>query len=143
MGKGDRDSQFRQAVGLCERVLEFDSSHAGAMGLLGRCYQDGLGLELCRLTALGLLEKAVKINEAVLGPGHPNTVDSLNNLAGLHRDMGNHKAALPLVTRVLEIREAVLGPRHPDTATSLYNLAGLHHDMGNHKAAISTVHEGT
>ncbi len=61
-GYGDRGSQFRQADGLCQRVVELDSSHAGAIGLLGQCYQDGLGLELCKRTALGLLEKAMKIN---------------------------------------------------------------------------------
>ena len=128
-GKGDRDSQFRQAVGLCQRVMELDSTHAGATGLLGRCYQDGLGLELCKRTALGLLEKAMKINEAVLGPHHPNTATSLNNLATLHHNMGNHKLTIRLFTRALEIREAVLGPRHPDTASSLNNLAMLHHKL--------------
>ena len=64
-GTGDRDSQFRQAVDLCQRVMELDSTHARAIGLLGRCYQDGLGLELCNRTALRLLEKAMQINEAV------------------------------------------------------------------------------
>ena len=100
-GKGDRDSQFRQAVGLFQRVMELDSSHAGAIGLLGRCYQDGLGLELCKRRALGLLEKAMKITEDASGPGHPNTAGSLNNLALLQQDMGNHKAALPLLKRAL------------------------------------------
>ena len=65
-GKGDRDSLFHQAVGLCQRVMELDSTHARAIGLLGRCYLDGLGLELCKRTALGLLEKAMKIYGAVL-----------------------------------------------------------------------------
>ena len=68
---------------------------------------------------------ALEISEAVLGPRHPNTATSLNNLATLHRHMGNHKAALPLYTRALEIREAVLGPRHPDTASSLNDLVEL------------------
>ena len=117
-------------------MIELDSAHAGAIGLLGLCYKDGLGLERCKRTALGLLEKAMKINEAVLGPHHPHTAESLNNLATLHQAMGNHKAALPLLTRALEIREAVLGPRHPDTAESLNNLATLHQYMGNHKAAL-------
>ena len=121
---------------VCQRVMELDSTHARAIGLLGRCYKDGLGLELCKRTALGLLEKAMKINEAVLGPHHPHMAQSLSNLAMLHKDMGNHKAARPLLTRALEIREAVLGPRHPDTAQSLNNLATLHQAMGNHKAAL-------
>ena len=31
-------------------------------------YKDGLGLELCKRTALGLYEKAMTINEVLLGP---------------------------------------------------------------------------
>ena len=104
--------------------------------MLGRCYNDGLGLELFKRTALGLYELATKINEDLLGPRHPDTATSINNLAKLHRDMGNHKSALPVYTRALEIREAVLGPRDPDTATSINNLAKLHREMGNHKGAL-------
>ena len=128
-GKGDRDSQFRQAVGLCQRVMELDSTHTGAIGLLGKCYKDGLGLELCTRTALGLYEKAMKIHEDVLGPCHPALAVSLNGLAGLHKDMGNREAALPLYARALEIREDVLGPRHPDTAVLRSNLETLHREF--------------
>ena len=60
-----------------------------------------------------------------LGPEHPDTATSLNNLASLHMAMGNHAKALPLYERALAIREALLGPDHPDTATSLDNLAIL------------------
>ena len=86
--------------------------------------------------ALPLYTRALEISEAVLGPRHPDTANTLNNLAGLHTTMGTHKAALPLLMRALEISEAVLGPRHPSTASSLNNLATLHSDMGNHKKAL-------
>jgi tetratricopeptide (TPR) repeat protein len=60
-----------------------------------------------------------------LGPEHPDTARSLNNLALLPRDQGDLAGARPLFERALAIRENVLGPEHPDTAWSLYNLAGV------------------
>jgi hypothetical protein len=61
----------------------------------------------------------------MLGPEHPDTADSLNNLANLLCDEGDFAAARPLYEHALAIREKVLGPEHPDTADSLNNLASL------------------
>jgi tetratricopeptide (TPR) repeat protein len=63
------------------------------------------------------------IREEVLGPKHPDTVQSLNNLALLYYQQGQYQEAEPLLKRALEIREEVLSPKHPDTAESLNNLA--------------------
>jgi len=71
----------------------------------------------------------------VLGPDHPQTAASLNNLAGLLKDQGSYDAARPLYERALAISERVLGPDHPDTATSLNNLAALFRAQGNYEAA--------
>ena len=73
--------------------------------------------------------------EKALGPEHPDTAMSLNNLAFLHRAHGDFPAARPLYERALAIREKVLGPEHPDTATSLNNLASLHQARGDLPAA--------
>ncbi len=70
-------------------------------------------------------ERALTIAEAVLGPTHPDTATSLNNLAALLYAQGDYAAAQPLFERALTIREAALGPTHPDTVTSLTNLAEL------------------
>ncbi len=59
----------------------------------------------------------------MLGPEHPDTATSLNNLAGLLQAQGDFAGARPLYERALAIREKVLGPEHPDTASSLNNLA--------------------
>jgi Tfp pilus assembly protein PilF len=59
----------------------------------------------------------------VLGPNHPDTAESLNNLGGLLRVQSEYATARPLYERALAIREQVLGPDHPDTASSLNNLA--------------------
>ncbi|MBP1468983.1 tetratricopeptide repeat protein, partial [Candidatus Chloroploca sp. M-50] len=70
-----------------------------------------------------LYERALAIRERVLGPEHPDTATSLNNLAGLYGAQGNYDAARPLYERALDIRERVLGPEHPATARSLNDLA--------------------
>jgi tetratricopeptide (TPR) repeat protein len=80
-------------------------------------------------------ERALTITEQVLGPQHPSTATSLNNLAELYRNQGRYEEAEPLYQRALTIREQVLGPQHPDTAGSLHNLALLYQDQGRYEEA--------
>jgi hypothetical protein len=54
----------------------------------------------------------VAICEKVLGPEHPDTAASLNNLARLLKAQGDLAGARPLHERALAIREKVLGPEH-------------------------------
>lgn len=65
------------------------------------------------------------ISEKTLGPEHPATAASLNNLAVLLHDQGDYAGARPLYERALAIREKALGPEHPATATSFSYLAAL------------------
>jgi tetratricopeptide (TPR) repeat protein len=51
----------------------------------------------------------------VLGPQHPDTASSLNNLALLLKTQGDYAAARPLFERALAIFENVLGTDHPNT----------------------------
>jgi tetratricopeptide (TPR) repeat protein len=81
--------------------------------------------------AAPLLRDALAIREKVLGPEHPETVRSLNNLALLLRDQGDYAGARPLHERALTIGEKVLGPEHEHTASNLNNLAILLHDQGD------------
>ena len=80
--------------------------------------------------ALPLYQRALKIREKALGPEHPDTAASLNNLAALYWAMAAYDQALPLYQRALKIREKALGPEHPDTSVSLNNLAMLYHSHG-------------
>ena len=72
-----------------------------------------------------LYERALAMREEALGPDHPDTATSLNNLAGLLQIQGDLAAARLLVERSLAISEKVHGPEHPATATDLSNLAHL------------------
>jgi Tetratricopeptide repeat len=46
------------------------------------------------------------------GIDHLNTLRSLDNLAGVLRNLGNYEVAKELYLRVLAIREKVLGTDH-------------------------------
>jgi tetratricopeptide (TPR) repeat protein len=71
----------------------------------------------------------------MLGPSHPSTALSLNNLAGLLQAIGEYSQAQSLYERALAIHEQVLGPDHPDTARSVNNLAGLLYATGDYAGA--------
>jgi tetratricopeptide (TPR) repeat protein len=70
-------------------------------------------------------ERALPIWEKVLGPDHPDTALSLNNLGSLLQDEGDLAGARAYYERALAIWEKVLGPDHRDTAVSLNNLGSL------------------
>ena len=61
--------------------------------------------------------------ERVLGPEHPDTLSSGNNLAAGYRAAGRIDDAIRLYEQTLEVSERVLGPEHPDTVVSRNNLA--------------------
>ena len=82
-----------------------------------------------------LHRRALAIREQLLGPEHPETAASLNNLANFYMDQGKYELAEPLHMRALAIREQQLGPEHPSTAQSLNNLANLYMDQGKYEPA--------
>jgi tetratricopeptide (TPR) repeat protein len=84
-----------------------------------------------------LLERALAIREAELGPDHCDVAASLDNLGTALADLGDLPAARTYHQRALVIFEAQLGPTHPDTATSLHNLGLLLADLGDLPAACT------
>ena len=71
----------------------------------------------------------------MLGPEHPDTASSLNNLGALLQTQGQLAEAQPYYARALAIWEKVLGPEHPNTALSLNNLAELYRMQGRYAEA--------
>ena len=117
----------------CERYL----SHVLVCAELVEQYQI-IGQEVARLfnqagsylydrgryvEAESVMKCALAIVEEQLGPTHPDTASSLNNLAGLYDAQGSYAQAEPLLQQALSIREQALGPDHPDTAQSVWWLA--------------------
>ena len=72
-----------------------------------------------------LYRRALEGYERTLGPDHPDTLASINNLAILIEAQGKPQEAEPLHRRALEGYEKAMGPEHPSTLASLNNLANL------------------
>ncbi|MCP4702881.1 MAG: CHAT domain-containing protein, partial [Gammaproteobacteria bacterium] len=82
-----------------------------------------------------LLQRALRVSEQVLGKEHPDTLTSVNNLAGIYRVQGRYGEAEPLYLRALRVSEQVLGKEHPDTLISVNNLADLYRVQGRYGEA--------
>lgn len=70
-----------------------------------------------------LFRKALAIQERTLGPNHPATANTLNNLGTYLDRRGRPEEAEPLQRRALDILDKSLGPLHPETAAMLTTLA--------------------
>ena len=74
--------------------------------------------------------------ERLLGPGHPDTLNSRNSLAAAYLAAGRVADAIPLFEQTLVVLQRHLGPDHPDTLTSQNNLATAYQDAGRVAEAI-------
>ena len=103
-------------------------------GYLNRAFKYGhdLGIEYKTVE----LSAAVEVIEDVLGPDHPDTLNTRSNLAGAYRSVGRFDEAIELFEQVLAEQERVLGPDHPDTLIVRNNLAGAYHFAGRFDEAI-------
>jgi len=110
---------------------ERTSIRANVADRLGRLYREKPDLD----TAREWSKLALMLSERALGPEHPQTLTSVNNLAYLLKTTGDYAAAEPLYRRALDASERVLGPEHPDTLISVNNLAALLESTGDYAAA--------
>jgi tetratricopeptide (TPR) repeat protein len=90
--------------------------------------------------AIVIGERLLADQERILGPDHPDTLTSRDNLASSYWAVGRTAEAITLDERTLADRERVLGPDHLDTLASRNNLANAYMDAGRIAEAI-TLHE--
>jgi tetratricopeptide (TPR) repeat protein len=86
--------------------------------------------------ALVWYKKALAINIKTLGPEHPDTATSYNNISFVYSSQGKYKEALQGYEKALGIRKKVLGPEHPDTATTYNNIAVVYSRQGKYEEAL-------
>jgi tetratricopeptide (TPR) repeat protein len=87
-----------------------------------------------------LLERAVELEERVLGPEHPDVGLSLTHLAAVHHHRGDHDRAAALARRALAILEPALGAQHPDVSLPLITLgAALSEGPGDLEQAATVL----
>ena len=111
----------------------FESPHTSEALFQTFSHASDLGLPYEALT----LDVAVDALAGLLGPDHPDTLASRNNLAGAYRAAGRLTEAITLYEQVLPDRIRVLGEDHPNTLNLRNNLAYAYRAAGRLTEAIT------
>jgi len=82
-------------------------------------------------------DRARALLTKTLGPGHPATVESVNNLAIAYRNAGQLTEAVTLGEEVVRLRKAARGPGDPETLSGMSNLVGDYWSAGRIADAIA------
>jgi hypothetical protein len=127
------------AAGLASEAGELEAAMLG-LRLWALYHLNELGDSARRAIAVG--KPLVEDSERLLGPDHPETLISRNNLANAYQDAGWAGEAIPLHEQTLADRERLLGPDHPSTLISRNNLANAYQEAGRAGEAIP-LHEQT
>ncbi|KAL9041630.1 MAG: hypothetical protein Q9214_004041, partial [Letrouitia sp. 1 TL-2023] len=102
-----------------------------SLSLFASCYQSSGRYD----DAEELYKRALTGNEEQLGPDHPDTLRTVQNLANVYSDKGRYDDAEELYKRALAGREEQLGPDHPDTLGTVQNLANVYSNKGRYDDA--------
>jgi Tfp pilus assembly protein PilF len=78
---------------------------------------------------------ALSTRENVLGPEHPDTLTSMDNLGAVLGSQGKYEAAEEMHRRALDRREKALGLEYPDTLGSMNNLGMVLWRQGKYETA--------
>ena len=111
----------------------FESPHTSEALFQAFSHASDLGLPYEALT----LDVAVDTLEGLLGPDHPDTLASRNNLAYAYKSVGRLEEAITHLEQVLTDSIRVLGEDHPLTLTSRNNLAGAYESVARLEEAIT------
>ena len=122
------ESNFPNQPLLQAEILETVGTTYGGAGEPGR--------------AIDFLQRSLALRKAMLGPDHPDTLASMNNLAAAYNGAGKLDLAVPLHKATLNLLKTKLGPDHPQTLYSMSNLAGAYLEAGNLDLALP-LHEET
>ncbi len=122
--------------------IEFMKGFAEQYGLHSATLLDASTWAAIYFDECGLYQKAASMHaqtwdqkKAVLGEEHPDTLNSMANLASTYRNQGRWKEAEELEVGVMETTKRVLGEEHPDTLISMANLAATYRNQGRWKEA--------
>jgi tetratricopeptide (TPR) repeat protein len=135
-----RDDLRGELLGrLTDASARLDSGFAGTPASKSRL-QTALGNTAIALWEGELATRAFQAAHAEqtvrLGPGHRETLVSLNKLALAHQVSGRAREAVRLLEECLEKRRAALGPDDLDTLDTLHDLAGAYRAAGREKDAV-------
>lgn len=86
-------------------------------------------------------QRALAIRTKALGPEHPDTIQTINQMGFLYQVTGDRKKAEEHYLKALALRTKVLGPTHPETSDSQSYLAQLYLMEGRYAEAEALLKE--
>jgi len=137
--QGDPDSTPRALDGareVAESLAAEPLAQARSFQLLGRLYH----ARNAHAPAAELLERALQIQEAQLGPDSLVVADTTSDLCRLYSDQARYSRAIAACERSLALRRALLGDHDPRVADSLVRLASAAERDGSISRALD-LHE--
>jgi tetratricopeptide (TPR) repeat protein len=81
-------------------------------------------------------KRALTGRRRLLGDDHPDTLESMNDMAEVLRELGELQSALKLHEQALAGRRRALGDNHPRTLHSLNNVAETLRELGDLEGAL-------
>ena len=113
------ESYLKQHYELSKNAYGEDSKvHIDSMNDLAEIYH-----QRSFFKARPLFLKCLEKRTSLLGEDHPDTLESLSNLAGLYGGIGFHQKARTMYGACLERQKVVLGEYHPSTLRTTKSLA--------------------
>ena len=137
----------QDAVDLADQLRAVSEQDYSSALFSAPLFNNVLASALWYSAELGAPQAAVALSDAVthlskiLGPDHPDTLASRNNLAGAYESAGRLDEAITLYEQVLADRTHILGPDHPDTLATRNNLACTYRSAGRLDEAITHFEE--
>ena len=129
--------RYRSQVMSCLRHQECQdktsSWHTLSARVAGFLYVDGYYEDCAKLSSL-----TVGVGIKVLGEAHPETLQSMHNLASVYRRLARCDEAVTLFRKTLDIRKRVLGPDHLETLQTMTGLAWTYSDLAQNEEACKT-----
>jgi tetratricopeptide (TPR) repeat protein len=120
---------FMQSAERAENLKDVDVARA-----LGQAVMIANALGKRKLAA-SMLERAVPVVEAALGPAHAELAMMLYNLADLRGSISGYEATEQQMRRAIAIQEATLAPGHHERAVPLLTLGMVTGRSGRHAEA--------
>ena len=133
--------RYRSQVMACLRHQDPDYQdiapvwHRLSLRVAGYLYLDGYYDDCAKLASLTLAADKISF-----GPEHPETLQSMHNLASTYSKIARADEALKLFHETLDIRKRVLGPDHVDTLQTMHGLGWSYADLARHHDAAK-LHE--
>ncbi len=87
--------------------------------------------------ALSLYSECLKGRKTRLGLSHPDTLNTMLNMAIVYYKQGKYDEALSLYSECLKGRKTRLGPDHPHTLRTMNNMAVVYRNQGKYDEALS------